>query len=298
MLPDAFRNYLEVEKNYSANTVEAYLRDLRFFADFIESEFDFDPLEKSGTDQVSHKMIRFWMGDLMEQGNSRRTVARKIASVNAWYRFLRKTGEVEQNPAQRIKVPKYEKKLPSFLKEDSIDNLFEGIEYPETFEGFRDKCILEVLYSCGIRRSELVGLKTANVDFRACTLKVLGKGRKERVIPFGKMAEAALREYKKVAENEGFSLSEAFFLTAKGEPIYARLVNRIIEKYLSQVCSLKKKSPHVLRHTFATHLLNRGADLNAIKELLGHTSLAATQVYTHNSISKLKDVYKKAHPKA
>lgn len=260
--------------------------------------YETDVLSPEGAGMVHHRMIRNWMGQLLEEGNAKRTLARKIAAISTWYKFLMREGLVKANPASRVKPPKFEKKLPSFLRNDSITELFDGEIFSENFEGLRDKAIFEVLYSCGLRRAELVSLQTSDIDFSASTLKVLGKGKKERIVPFGRMAEKAMKLYRKSCQDEGFGASEAFFLTSKGEPIYARLVNRIVEKYLMQVCSLKKKSPHVLRHTFATHLLDRGADLNAIKELLGHASLAATQVYTHNSISKLKDVYNKAHPKA
>jgi integrase/recombinase XerC len=260
--------------------------------------YETEVLTASGAAAVHHRMIRNWMGEMLEEGLAKRTLARKVASLSTWYKFLMREGLVKANPASRVKPPKFEKRLPSFLKDDSIDHLFEGEIFSEDFEGLRDKALFEVLYSCGLRRSELVGLQAADIDFSASTLKVLGKGRKERVVPFGSMASRAMKAYVRARENKGFGTSGAFFLTEKGEPIYTRLVNRIVEKYLKQVCSLKKKSPHVLRHTFATHLLDRGADLNAIKELLGHASLAATQVYTHNSISKLKDVYNQAHPKA
>jgi integrase/recombinase XerC len=197
-----------------------------------------------------------------------------------------------------VKVPKAEKKLPGFLKEDAITPLFEGLEYPDTFEGQRDKALLEVLYGCGLRRSELISLEYKHIDWPNQTIKVMGKGRKERIVPLGSFASQALKDYLKVCDDQGISYRAEVFVLENGNPLYPRLVHRIVEKHLNQVCSLQKKSPHVLRHTFATHLLNRGADLNAIKELLGHKSLAATQVYVHNSISKLKDVYHKAHPKA
>lgn len=298
MLTEAFYTYLRVERNYSPHTLDAYRRDLESFSQYMLQAYETEVLTAEGAVAVHHRMIRSWMGEMLEEGLAKRTLARKIASLSTWYKFLMREGLVKANPASRVKPPKFEKRLPSFLKDDSIDHLFEGEIFSEDFEGQRDKALFEILYSCGLRRSELTGLLTADIDFSASTLKVMGKGRKERVVPFGTMASTAMKSYLREREKMGFGSVGPFFLTGKGEPIYARLVNRIVEKYLMQVCSLKKKSPHVLRHTFATHLLDRGADLNAIKELLGHASLAATQVYTHNSISKLKDVYNQAHPKA
>lgn len=298
MLGRAFFTYLEVEKNYSPHTIHAYSRDLQDFHDFLVSEYDLDVYDAEEVDAVKHRHIRTWMGELLEEGLSRRTVARKIASLSSYFRFLRKTGKLDSNPATKVTVPKFEKKLPAFMKQDSIDGLFEAVEYPETFEGRRDKCILEILYSCGLRRAELVGLKYEDIDFSKRTLRVLGKGRKERIVPFGEPAAIAMRDYIEACKQAEVACRPHFLVRKDGKPIYPRLVHRVVEKYLGQACSLSKKSPHVLRHTFATHLLNNGADLNAIKELLGHTSLAATQVYLHNSISKLKDVYNQAHPKA
>ncbi len=243
-------------------------------------------------------MVRVWMGEMLEAGLGNRSVARKVASLNAYFRYLQKGGFVESNPVAKVKVPKFEKKLPSFLKHDSISQLFEGMEFGADFEGLRDKALLETLYSCGIRRSELVSLQFRDIDFANNTVKVLGKGRKERIVPLGDFAKKAMKEYMVVCDTEGKDYNGNFFLKADGKPIYDRLVHRVVDRHLKQVSSLTKTSPHVLRHPFATHLLDRGADLNAIKEMLGHTSLAATQVYVHNTISKLKDVYSKAHPKA
>ena len=299
MLRDAFKSYLELEKNYSPHTVLAYTRDLDFFREFMEEAYEFDPADPEELDAVTHRMIRSWMGDMLEQGISKRSVARKIASLNHWYKWLLKTGKIEANPARKVTVPKYEKKLPAFLKEGSIETLFENVEYPDSLEGKRDRAILEVFYSCGLRRSELIGLKHVDIDFHNRTLKVLGKGRKERMIPFGEPAELAMQAYMEAVRGEGFDYKDHFFINAKnGKPLTSNKVYKIVEFYLKQSCTLSKTSPHVLRHTFATHLLNNGADLNAIKELLGHTSLAATQVYVHNSIQKLKNVYNQAHPKA
>lgn len=299
MLRAAFHSYLELEKNYSPHTVAAYTRDLRFFREFVQDVYEFDPTDQTDLDGVTHRMIRSWMGEMMEKGISKRSVARKIASLNHWYKWLLKTDRIASNPARKVTVPKYEKKLPAFLKESSIEQLFNHVEYPDTFDGKRDRAMLEILYSCGLRRSELVGLEFVNISFGEGTLKVMGKGRKERVIPFGRPAAESLRAYMQVADNQGVNYKGVFFVKpTNGKPLSPGKVNQIVDRYLKQACTLSKTSPHVLRHSFATHLLDNGADLNAIKELLGHTSLAATQVYVHNSIQKLKKVYQQAHPKA
>jgi len=294
-----YQDYLEIEKNYSAHTVRAYLKDLDAFCRFMQEFYEVDPLDPIEAESIHHKRIRSWMGMLTDEEQlSLRTVARKIASVNSWYRYLQKTGKISKNPAARVKVPRYSKKLPSFVREDGIENLFEKIDFPEGFDGLRDKCLLEILYSCGLRRSELIGLEYKNIDHANQTLKVLGKGNKERIVPFGREARKAMRAYEDFCQKSGIDYKGAYLLRKNGNPMYARLVHRIVEKYLSMACSLQKKSPHVLRHSFATHMLDRGADLNAIKEILGHKNLAATQVYVHNSIKRLKDIHKQAHPKA
>lgn len=294
-----YQNYLEIERNYSVHTVQAYLKDFESFRRFMQEFYETDPLLPEEAESIHHKRIRSWMGMLRdEEGLSLRTVARKIASVNSWYRYLQKIGKISKNPASRVKVPKYSKKLPSYVREDGIENLFEKIEFAEGFDGVRDKCLLEILYSCGLRRSELIALEFRNIDHNARTLKVLGKGNKERIVPFGREAQKAMKNYESVAQKVGIDYKGAYLLKKDGNPLYPRLVHRVVEKYLSMACSLQKKSPHVLRHSFATHMLDRGADLNAIKEILGHKSLAATQVYVHNSIKRLKDIHKQAHPKA
>lgn len=298
MLKQAFLNYLELEKNYSAHTVLAYGTDWEGFAGFLSAEYELNLDSESDAAAVTHKYIRNWMADLMAQGISKRTVARKAASVSAFFRWMQKTGRIKSNPAARVSAPKFDKKLPVYVKEDSMELLFGEVQFGTGMEGARDRCILEVLYSCGIRRAELCELQFRNIDFRNSTIKVLGKGNKERIVPMGGPAREAMKAYMQACEDEGLDYRTTFFILKSGNKIYPRLVHTIVDRYLSQVSSLSKKSPHVLRHTFATHLLNKGADLNAIKEMLGHKSLAATQVYVHNSIAKLKDVYQKAHPKA
>jgi integrase/recombinase XerC len=298
MLEAMFHQYLQVERNHSPHTILAYTQDLKAFQVFLEEHYSLNLFAAAGAQAVTHRMIRAWMGEMMDAGVGNRSVTRKIASLSAYYRFLRKSGHVTHNPVTKVKSPKFEKKLPSFLNHDSITHLFNEMEFGSDLEGVRDKAILEVLYSCGLRRSELVGLQFRNIDFLNSTVKVMGKGRKERVVPLGRCAAKAMKEYMLTCDEYGLDYREDFFLKPDGDPIYDRLVHRVVDKYLKQVASLTKTSPHVLRHTFATHLLDRGADLNAIKEMLGHTSLAATQVYVHNTIAKLKDVYTQAHPKA
>lgn len=298
MLGREFHIYLEAERNYSPHTIDAYLRDLNSFREFAMEAYETDIFEKEDVGDITHRTIRSWMGELLDDGLSKRSLARKIAGLNAYFQFLRKKDILSHNPAAKVKAPKFEKKLPAFLKDASIDMLFEQIEYPETMEGRRDKALLELLYSCGLRRSELMALEFNNIDFSGRTLRVMGKGRKERIVPFGDHAHSAMRRYMQACEAESTSYREHFFVRKDGKPMYAQLVYRVVSKYLSLASTLSKTSPHVLRHTFATHLLEKGADLNAIKELLGHSSLAATQVYVHNSISRLKDAHTQAHPKA
>jgi integrase/recombinase XerC len=298
MLGREFHIYLEAERNYSPHTSDAYMRDLSSLGEFVLEAYETDIFDRKAVCDVTHRMVRSWMGELLEAGLSKRSLARKLAGVNAYFQFLRKKEVLDHNPAAKIKAPKFEKKLPSFLQESSIETLFERIEYPDSLEGKRDKALLELLYSCGLRRSEIIDLQFRNIDFSGRTLKVMGKGRKERIVPFGGHAADAMRACMRACDTEGISYGAHFFVRKDGKPLYPQLVYRVAGKYLQLACTLSKTSPHVLRHTFATHLLNRGADLNAIKELLGHSSLAATQVYIHNSISRLKDAHTMAHPKA
>ncbi len=294
---EAFTQYLQIEKGYSPHTVIAYVEDTREFSNYFESHIA--PLSLEGlTQQVNHRVIRSWMSSMLDAGLGKRSVARKIASLNAFYRFLMKSGLAESNPARRVSVPKSEKKLPVFLKQEETTRLFEADIFPDGFIGARDRAIMEILYGCGLRRAEVVGLQYRDIRFNKGLLKVLGKGNKERIVPFGKAVEISFKEYIKACEKEGFDYSQDFFLTDSGNKLYPRFVHALVNRYVGAISSVSKKSPHVMRHTFATHLLEEGADLNAIKEMLGHSSLAATQVYVHNNISTLKKVYRQAHPKA
>ena len=298
MLKEKFSKYLQSERNYSENTRIAYLNDLENLFSFIEENMGWSIFEPLGASKTDHRQLRSWMGALLESGISKRTVSRKLAAASTYFKFLRKSGVVDANPVSRLTAPKFEKKLPSFLREEDALNLFEKVIFDDSWEGKRDKAILEVLYGCGLRRAEVINLLYRNIDFSRQTLKVMGKGRRERVLPFGSNMRSAFLDYKKACDTEDINYKENFFVNQNSEALDPRNVYAMVRKAISQVSSVSKKSPHVLRHTFATHLLNAGADLNAIKELLGHKSLAATQVYVHNSIAKLKSVHKKAHPKA
>lgn len=295
---DRFIKYLKNEKNYSRHTQIAYRSDIQSLSDFLNTEYELDLFHKDEVADINGRMLRSWMGELMEQGVSKRSVARKMASANSYFRFLKRSEVLENNPAANIKAPKYEKRLPAFLKEGDTQTLFDVVVFADDFEGIRDKCIMETLYGCGLRRSELIGLQYSDINFSHATFKVLGKGGKERIVPFGEHVRASMKAYMKACDEQGVSYRDNFLVRANGDAVYPKMIYNLVKRYLDQACTISRKSPHVMRHTFATHLLNAGADLNAIKELLGHSSLAATQVYLHNSISKLKNVYQKAHPKA
>lgn len=291
---ESFLRYLQFEKRYSTHTTEAYQRDLSQFAAFLSETF-----EISRFDETEHIHLRGWVVSQIEGGVSPRTVNRKIATLKSFYKFLQAREHLTKNPATRLKPLKTEKKLPAFVRESEIDFLLDQIEFAQDFEGVRDKLLLELLYGTGIRLAELIGLKDQDVNGYQENIKVLGKRNKERVIPIGKNLVQLIKDYKEKRQLEDFEEMNQFLLvTSTGQQLYPMLVYRLVNKYLTLVTTLSKKSPHVLRHTFATHLLNKGADLNAVKDLLGHTSLAATQVYTHNSMEKLKSVFDQAHPKA
>ena len=242
-------------------------------------------------------MIRSWLVNLMEQKINPRSVNRKLTTLKSFYRYLLREGVLEENPMRRITSPKNSKRLPVFVEKDKMEMLFEQIDFGEGYPGLRDKLILEMFYVTGMRLSELVNLKETDIDFHYDTIKVLGKRNKERLIPFSNKFELLLKSYLDEKRNS-FGDTNDLFLTDKGRLIYSKMIYRTVIKHLGKVTTLGKKSPHVLRHSFATHLLNNGAELNAVKELLGHANLSATQVYTHNTIDKLKRIYKQAHPKA
>ena len=288
---DSFIRFLQFEKRYSQHTITAYRTDLEQFFLFIEAEFSLPSAAAA-----SHQHIRSWLISLMNAGITERSVNRKISSLKTYYRFLIKKGAVKKNPMLKVLSPKTSKKLPAFVEQKGMHNLLEHVEFPAGFEGVRDKMVIELFYATGMRVSELVKLKIDDVDFSQNAVKVLGKGNKERILPLRQEVAEGLRQY--LQERARVTKCNSLFVTAKGAETYPKLIYNMVVRYLGLVTSSDKKSPHVLRHTFATHLLNNGADLNAIKELLGHANLAATQVYTHNSIEQLKDIYKQSHPKA
>ncbi|MFA6260207.1 MAG: tyrosine-type recombinase/integrase [Bacteroidia bacterium] len=292
---ESFIQYITFEKKYSVHTVSSYQSDLEQFSTFLKTTYEID-----NPALARHPMIRSWMASLMEADISARSVARKISSLRAYYRFLQKEGELPVNPMARIQVPKMEKRLPVFVEEKGLSRLFDREQedtFGTDFTGFRNRLMVLLLYTTGMRLSELIGLKHSDIDTERKTLKVLGKRNKERIIPF---TEELNQEIIRFMNEDAFKLNDTPYLlfTEKGEKLYPKLVYRIVKASLDLVTTIEKRSPHVLRHSFATHLLNHGADLNAIRELLGHSSLAATQVYTHNSIERLKQVHKNKHPRA
>lgn len=293
MSVSAFIAYLQLEKNYSGHTIRAYRKDVEAFACFCREQYAL-----SSITHVEYTMIRSWIVFLVDTKISNRSINRKISSLRAYYAFLQKTTAISVSPLVKHSVLKTDKKIEVPFSETEMEKIGSEISFGDDFEGVRDKLIIELFYATGIRRAELVGLQLTDIDLSRCTLKVLGKRNKERMLPLLPVAVAQLQEYLAHRSRlENIVDATSLFLTKKGVKIYEMFVYRIINKYFSRVCSKVKKSPHVLRHTFATHLLNRGADLNSVKELLGHSSLASTQVYTHSSIAELKKVYGKTHPR-
>ena len=288
-----FLNFLKYEKRYSEHTVTAYKKDLDQFILFgSEMVGDFCFVE------VDHHLIRQWVISLMDQGMTVASVKRKISTLRSLYKFLLREGLMKKNPTELVMMPKSGKKLPQFVQEKEMNQLFDTSFFAGDFTGVRDKAVLSLFYGTGMRLSELRGIKMTDLQMKEKVVKVLGKRNKERLIPFPSEVRGDLINYIRV-RNELFGDSNGYlFITDKGEQAYDKLLYRIVRKYLSLVTTMEKRSPHILRHSYATHLLNRGADLNAIKELLGHASLAATQVYTHTTFEKLKKIYNQAHPRA
>jgi tyrosine recombinase XerC len=291
-----FLEYLENERNFSAHTLLAYETDLSAAVQFFRSE----GIRELGA--VDKETLRSYLGSLMDRGFSRRSVARKIASLRSFFKYLRRQRIIDGNPALALITPKLRRMLPNVLSEDAVDRLFSLQDHGEP-EGKRDAAVLELLYSTGIRVSELVRLNIGDVEQREGLIKVRGKGSKERIVPVGRKALDAIREYLKTRKDcpvRGSAVSDTLplFIAKHGDRLYPQAVGRLVRKYIGKISESEKKSPHVLRHTFATHLLDRGADLRAVKELLGHESLSTTQVYTHVSAARMKKVYNGAHPKA
>jgi len=288
-----FLDYIKFEKRYSAHTHRAYADDLSAFFSFAQAQF-----EVSQPAQITPGMIRYWMASLTLQKVQPRSINRKISSLKSFFRYCLVQGQITAIPTKTIQVLKTKKRLPSYVEQDQMETLLKQTIFPDDFGGRVDHLILSLLYHTGIRVSELVGLKSSQIDFPRSQLKVLGKGNKERIIPLNGELLKKIKEY---VQEKSELFPEANFpnilLTPRQKPPTARQVYDIVKKYLSLVTTADKKSPHVLRHSFATHLTGNGAELNAVKELLGHSSLAATQVYTHNNIERLRDIHKKSHPK-
>jgi integrase/recombinase XerC len=289
----AYVDYLSLEKKYSPHTVIAYTKDLEVFSDFCLKTYDSELIQN-----CSYPQIRNWIVELLDNGVGNRTVNRKIASLKSYYKFLLSTSQISVSPLLKHKALKVAKKVQVPFSVKEMECVLDDVTFEDTFEGVRDRLIIEMFYVTGMRKAELIGLKVSDVDMISNTLKVLGKRNKERIIPITPSIVLRVQDYLRYRDLVVIGKKQSYlFLTNKGAKIYNSLVYRVINSYFSKASSKLKKSPHVLRHTFATHLLNEGADLNAVKELLGHTSLAATQVYVHNSMAKLKEVYQNSHPR-
>ena len=286
---DNFINYLSSEKRFSKHTITSYSNDINQFVVFLSEEYQIH----SDISEVSFQIVRSWIASLLEMGISARSVNRKISTLKTYFKFLIREGVIDESPMLKVISPKSKKRLPLFMEEDQIESLLNEVDFDDGFIGERDKLIIDLFYVTGIRVSELINIRFSDINFDDNLVKVLGKRNKERLIP---LSLRIVKELQCFAQKH--KINNYFFTTLKGSKIYTKLVYRIVNKYIGKISSINKKSPHILRHTFATHMLNNGADINAIKELLGHANLSATQVYTHNTIEKLKTVYKQAHPRA
>lgn len=289
-----FAEYLKFQKRYSQHTIISYQTDLVAFFDFIELTFG-----NTALPDIKATFIRTWLAKLKEEGMEAKSINRKISTLKSFFKYQLKEESITVSPMGTIVSLKLNKRLPQFVEKEDINTLFSYVEFPDDWQGKTDRILLQLLYNTGMRQAELVSLKESQVDAYKNSIKVLGKGNKERIIPVSNELMGFLKNY--VAEKrKTFEKYDAdiLLINEKGKKLYPKYVYNAVKKYLSKITTISKKSPHVLRHTFATHLMNNGADLNAVKELLGHSSLAATQIYTHNSIEKLKDIHKKAHPKA
>lgn len=289
---NAFLTYLQFEKRYSSHTITAYANDLVQFFDFMETQYDAIEI-----DQIKGTMVRTWLASLKEAALTGKSLNRKISSLKSFFKFQIQKGQLDKSPMETVVSPKISKRLPAFVAENDMDQLLINLSFTEGWKGFTEKMVIQLFYATGMRLSELIQCKQNQVDLSKRQIKVLGKGNKERILPISQEIADELRTYISQKPEVAAALPH-LFVTEKGKPLQPRAVYTFVKFYLSQVTTLQKKSPHVLRHSFATHLMNNGADLNAVKELLGHSSLAATQVYTHNTIEKLKEVFAKAHPKA
>jgi integrase/recombinase XerC len=296
-----YLQYLKVERNASSHTITSYQNDLEQLVEFAVTELQIDADELS-VQQIDRLLIRLWLGQLSDEGKKRNTIARKVASVRSFFKYLFKRGYIDKNPAHLLVIPKKEQRLPKTVRIDEIDEMMELADLNDPYQ-VQEKAILELLYSTGIRVSELTGLNVSDINFKQQQITVFGKGSKERMIPLGNKASEALLNHLQNRENMFTSNSDldakkAFFITHGGKRMYQRKVQRLVKDYFMKVSEVTQKSPHTLRHSFATHMLDAGADIRMIKEFLGHSSLASTQVYTHTSVERLKNVYSQAHPRA
>ena len=291
---ESFLQYLKIEKRYSPLTVRSYLNDLDQFDKYLNLQ------GLSGKpEEIGFHDVRSWIVSLIENGYSPVSIHRKISSLRVFYRHLRREGLVTNDPLEKVVLPKIRKRLPVFVDEGSLGKLLDEYEFGDDFDGIRNRTIIEMLYTTGMRRAELTGLRDADVDISGASVKVTGKRNKQRIIPLLKPFTAKLENYVRIrSEKFPDNRPEWFFVGNKGNKLYDKYVYNTVRKYLSMVTTIEKKGPHILRHTFATHMLNNGADLNSIKEFLGHANLSATQIYTHNSFEKLRKIYKQAHPRA
>lgn len=293
MAIETFIEYLKKEKRYSPHSLISYTNDLTQFYSYLKNE-----LQLPDDQKPEHHDVRSWIVSLMEKELNPRTVNRKITALRSYFKFLKREGIIDYNPTQKITALKVKKQIPHFANEPDMEQLFNHVEFEQGFSGTRDKLVLEILYATGMRRAELINLKTSDINFYNLELKVLGKRNKERIIPFNKNLATSIKHYLTEKQNEKQADKDILLVNDKGKKMGDKFVYSLTNKYLSLVTTIEKRSPHVMRHTFATHMLNNGADLNAIKEILGHANLSATQVYTHNTIEKLKSIYKQAHPRA
>jgi len=292
---ESFLRYLKVEKHYSPNTICSYRNDLEQFFTFMS-----DQDSTVGVTDVTMQDVRQWIAGMIDNGISPASVHRKISSLRVFYRYLRKEGITVHDPLEKIILPKRKKRLPVFVDEGAMDKLLDDYDFGSDFSGVRNKTIIEMLYFTGMRRAEMISLKNMDVDLESGNVKVTGKRNKQRIIPLVDSFTGRLRDYLKIRDQQtGQAGGEGwFFVSDRGNKLYDKFVYNIVRRYLTMVTTIEKRSPHILRHTFATHMLNHGADLNSIKELLGHSNLSATQIYTHNTFEKLRSIYKQAHPRA
>ena len=290
---DSFEKYLRYERRYSDHTVRSYINDLQQFSVYLTAHLGM-------TDEIGlkHFHVRSWIVHLMKDNYTAKTVNRKISTLKSYYKYLKKSGHVKSNPTSKVIAPKIAKRLPDVVRAERLENLFNEEIDRSDFESVRNQLIVELLYTTGIRRSELINLKNSDINRSLKQIKVLGKGNKERIIPIGIKLLKSIGAFQELKRSEDLDTCEYLIVTAKGKKSYPKLIYNIVHAQISAVSTVKKRSPHILRHSFATHLANQGAELNAIKEIMGHANLSATEIYMHNSIDRLKSVYSKTHPKA